>query len=201
MSKDCELKIVCKYPREPRKYSTSDMWRIYCNYLTESQKLRFRVEFLSGDCESHELGKGRNIINRTKKQAEVFAEEITLLGNLLPVIETVYEKALSNLEKFSDELEARDKVILAYVNDPTEENKANMAEVVKQLFESQAKGAFVQWKISKVLPDRAELFKDIKTMGDALSALSALLKASGNDGLISNGLDIVSKLLALIVKK
>jgi hypothetical protein len=90
---------------------------------------------------------------------------------------------------------------LAYVNDPTEENKANMAEVVKQLFESQAKGAFVQWKISKVLPDRAELFKDIKTMGDALSALSALLKASGNDGLISNGLDIVSKLLALIVKK
>ena len=207
-------KCVVKYDRPKRRYKTDDLWRIYCNHLTENEQFRFRLEFTSGTCESHDLGRGRNILNRVVSQADVHKQEITLLGNLQPLLDDSFEKMRGNVVKFAKELEARNKILdKVYEASILQNSKSNITAkqrevlekelqgMVKDLFESQAKGSFVIWKLSKITPTTKELFKDIQSIADGLKRLSTILEGSGNDGMITNGIDLVVKILELIGRK
>jgi len=176
------------------------MWRIYCNHLTEAEKLRFRLEFISGDCENHSLSHGRNVINRATATANTLKEQVTLLGNLQPVIDSLFNKAAKNVEDLAIKLDERNTILANYINNKTPETEAQLKKVVNELFDAQTKGAFVQWKVGKVLPDRSELFRDIRTLKDAISALSVLIKTADHSGLLTNTLDTIANLLGVIAK-
>jgi hypothetical protein len=198
------MKLVCKYPRKPRKYTALSVFRLYCNQLDDIEMLEF-IKLMGAGCGS-DIKPLVSEIKELKELSELSSGSKGMMDDVYSQVGDVFDRFVDNLESSMVYLDARTtdlEIIGASINssmikaDLTDGQqkivKEALERVVDSIVTSQLEAETGVVKFSKIDNWRVETERTLRDAGFVFTFLTDSIKVlTGKDGVfdgISGKLD------------